>query len=533
MGASDGLDATGGAESPQYEVAVIGAGPGGLAAAVRLKQAAIGSFVILERAERIGGSWRDNDYPGICVDIPSITYQYSFARNPNWSRVFASGAEVLAYHERVAERFGLGPHVRFGFDVVREEWDDDAHLWRLHAADGDAVSARFLISAIGAFIKPKEDPGIPGLEHFEGKIQRPCGWDHGYDHAGKRVAVIGTGASSVQITPSIAPEVELLEVYQRTPVWCLPKPNPPIPPAVQRVLGIPGVAKVLNGVALAGVELGLRTLVYTPAWAARNMVRAGDAAAKAAYRRYVASVVRDPELREALTPSYGPVAKRPTASNSFLRAFNRDNVELITTPIECFTANGVRTADGDEHELDMIVLATGYELFSDPESYRPGAVVGRDGFDLGAYYAEQRLQAYESVAVPGLPNRWTLVGPYSWTGTGWHALVEIGAEHAVRAIGEARRRGASVIEVRKRAHDAYHARVLARSRNIRYYLNELNGGVRTYYRNSQGDSTYIRPSSYLEALRGARRFPFDDYRFTRRGASVAVGPSRVVRAGSA
>lgn len=502
-----------GPQPPDHEVVVVGAGPGGIAAGVKLKRAGIEDFAILERAARIGGSWRDNTYPGICVDIPSITYQYSFARNPRWSRVFADGEEVMAYHEEVAERFGLGPHIEFGADVTRELWDGDAQLWRLYTAAGDVITTRFLISAIGAFINAKQDPGIPGLDEFVGKLQRPSSWDHEYDHAGKRVAVIGTGASSVQITPSIAPEVALLEVYQRTPVWCLPKPNPPVPRSVQGLLAMPGVSKLVNGLALAGVDLGLRAIVYAPPPLAARAIRAADAAARAAYGRYVASVIDDPELKAALTPSYGPGVKRPTASNDYLRAFNRPNVRLITTPIERFAERGVQTTDGAEHELDMVVLATGYELFSDPESYKRGTVVGRDGFDLGAFYAEHGLQAYESVAVPGLPNRWTLVGPYSWTGTGWHALVEIGADHAVRAITEARRRRAAEVEVRLDAHDAYHARVLKYSRNIRYYLNELNGDTRTYYRNSQGDSTYIRPSSYLEALRGSRRFPLEDYRF--------------------
>lgn len=496
-----------------HEVVVIGAGPGGIAAGVQLKAAGIKDFVILERADEVGGSWRDNTYPGIGVDIPSIAYQYSFARNPNWSRVFAKGAEVKAYHVEVTRRFGLVPHLRFNTSVVRESWDEADRVWRLHLADGEIVTARFVITAVGAFLNPKQDPGIPGLADFRGKLQRPTTWDHSYDHTGKRVAIIGTGASSVQITPSIAPEVASLDVFQRTPVWCLPKPDFAIPPAVRTLLHVPGLMSFLHGVMLAGIEALLLCAVYAPLPIAARAMHLMDRGARAFYRAYLRRSVHDERDRSALLPGYGVLGKRPTMSNTFLRAFNRRNTTLVTTPVERFTEHGIRTSDGVEHTYDMIVLATGYHLFSDPESYPPGVVVGRDGFDLGKFYAENHLQAYESVSVPKLPNRWMLVGPYSWTGTGWHQMVEISSRHAVRVITEARRRGATAVEVRQRAHDSYHRRVRERGRNIAYYFRELNRDLRTYYVNSQGDVPYIRPSSALQARRASKRFPLEDYEF--------------------
>ncbi|MBA8927358.1 cation diffusion facilitator CzcD-associated flavoprotein CzcO [Kutzneria viridogrisea] len=498
---------------PRHEVVVIGAGPGGIAAGVALKTAGIADFALLERAEDLGGSWRDNTYPGIGVDIPSLAYQYSFARNPSWSRVFARGAEVQAYHRSVAQRYGLHKHLRTNTTVLREEWDEPNRLWRLHLGDGSVLTSRFVISAVGAFLTPKQDPGIPGLDEFGGKVQRPASWDHEHDLHGKRVAVIGTGASSVQITPAIAPEVAALDVYQRTPVWCLPKPDFTIPPAAQSVLRLPGVMPLLHGLMLGFVELLLWPAVYAPLPVAVPAMRLMDRSARAAYRWYLGKVVRDPAAREALLPSYGPLGKRPTLSNTFLRAFNRDNTRLVTTAIDRFTERGIRTRDGVEREYDVIVLATGYELFSDPESYRPGTVVGRRGFDLGEFYAENGLQAYESVSVPRLPNRWTLVGPYSWTGTGWHALVEITARHAVRVITEARRRGATAVEIGQRAHDAYHNRVRRHGRNIAHYFRVLNRGVRSYYLNSQGDVPYIRPSTVVQARWASRRFPLEHYEF--------------------
>jgi cation diffusion facilitator CzcD-associated flavoprotein CzcO len=501
------------AGAPDHEVVVIGAGPGGIAVAVLLQRAGIDDFVLLERADDVGGSWRDNRYPGIGVDIPSIAYQYSFARNPRWSRIFAKGAEVQAYHRDVAARFGVLPRVRFGAEVVRETWDAERGCWRLTLAAGGQVTARYVITAVGAFLRAKADPGIAGHEEFSGPVLRPDAWDDAIDLRGRRVAIVGTGASAVQIVPSIAPEVAQLDVFQRTPVWCLPKPDAAVPRAVQAALAVPGVAAALHGVGLLGIEAATRFLVSTPPVLARPVMRAFDRTARAGFRAYLRRVVRDPATAAALEPDFGPLTKRPTLSNAYLPAFNRANVTLRTTAIERITPHGVRTVDGAEHPVDVLVLATGYELFSDPESYRPGAVVGRDGFDLGAFYAREGLQAYESVSLPGLPNRWTIVGPYSWTGTGWHALVELAAAHAVRAIVAARERGATTVEVRPEAHAAYHRNVVRRGRNLAYYFRELNAGVRTYYVNSQGDVPYIRPSTVLEARWRSRRYPLADYAF--------------------
>ncbi|MEV0762708.1 NAD(P)/FAD-dependent oxidoreductase [Nocardia sp. NPDC050435] len=517
--------------SPDVEVAVIGAGPGGLAAAVKLKRAGVTDFLVVERADEVGGSWHENHYPGLEVDIPSIAYQYSFARNPGWSRVFAAGPEVKQYHIDVARRFGLYPHIRFGTTVTAEEWDEANHCWRLRLAGGGLLTARFVISAVGAFISARTDPGIPGLADYRGIWQRPSNWDDEYDLTGKRVAIIGTGASSVQITPAIAGKVHSLSVFQRTPVWCVPKPNPRIPAAVRFALRTPGLQAATHGASLVVVDGVLRVLSNAPMALVRPTLRTVDAVAIRGYRGLLRLLVDDPATRAALTPDYGPIAKRPTANTGYLLAFNRDNVELVTTPIERCTAHGIRTADGVDREFDMIVLATGYHVFSDPETYTPGLVVGRDGLDLGAFFAEHGLQMYESVALPGLPNRWTLVGPYSWSGTGWHAFVELTADHAVRAISEARRRAATFVAVRQEAHDAYHRRIYRHGAAMRWYLAELNAHVPTYYRNSQGDSTYIRPTGYFRARRGHRRFPFSDYEFDVQRPGARSAPESPARAG--
>ncbi|CPT70990.1 Probable monooxygenase [Mycobacteroides abscessus] len=209
---------------PDHHVVVIGAGIGGLCAGVRLQQAGIQDFVIIDRADDLGGTWRDNVYPGIAVDIPSVIYQFPFARNPQWSRVFAPGAEVQAYHRRVAEEFNLRPHFRFGIEVRNEEWDEENHYWRLNLANGEVITARFVISAIGPFFDPKK-PDIKGLESFAGIRVTPVQWLPEHDVRGKRVAVIGTGATGVQLCGAIADDCQSLTVFQRTPVYCIPKPR--------------------------------------------------------------------------------------------------------------------------------------------------------------------------------------------------------------------------------------------------------------------------------------------------------------------
>lgn len=498
---------------PQHEVAVIGAGPGGIAAGVKLRQSGIDDIIILERADDVGGSWHENSYPGIAVDIPSTTYQYSFARNANWSRFFAYGPEVKQYHADVARKFGLYERTRFNSNVEREVWDDAGQFWALHLNDGSVVTARFLISAIGSFVRPKGDVGIRGADTFGGKVQRPTSWDHDFDMVGKTVGIIGTGASAVQIIPAIAPEVGTLTVFQRTPVWSVPKPDFVVPRLMKLALSVPGVSASINGVAVILADLLLRFVSKTPINAFRTIADRFDATLIAAYRRYVKFVVKDPETAEKLSPNFGVLAKRPTMSTGYLPAYNRDNVSLITEPISEITPEGVKTCDGVLHELDVLILATGYEVFSDPETYLPGTILGRNGFDLAKFYREEGLQAYQSVSVPGLPNRWTLVGPYSWSGTGWHAFVEMTADHAVRAINETYKRGAVACEVRKEIADEYHRKVHQQAAGVRYYLCELNGKVPTYYRNSQGDSTYIRPESFISARRQTRNFPLDDYRY--------------------
>jgi cation diffusion facilitator CzcD-associated flavoprotein CzcO len=491
---------------PDHEVAIIGAGLGGIGAGIALKRAGIEDFTVLERASDIGGTWRDNTYPGIAVDIPAQAYQFSFELKPDWSRVFATGAEVKGYIDCCADRYDLRRHVRLNSEVLSRQWDESAHLWRLNTQHGD-LTARFVISAVGAFVNPKE-PEIAGVDRFEGPVLRSAAWDHSVSLAGKRAAVVGTGASALQIIPEIAGVVERLDVYQRTPIWVFPKLDyptsravkwlfsrqPPVQDAVRRAL-----TRVLEAGLVGGV-VHYESAGWIPAaagWLARNLW----------YRQ-----VRDPDVRRRLIPDYDVGCKRPSVSNTYLRTFNRDNVALISDPIERVTPNAIRTSDGREREIDVLVLATGFRLATDPENYRRNPVRGRNGFDLATFYADNRARSYESVSMPGLPNHFMIFGPYGWTGGTWHVLVETASHHIIRVLDEARRRGATAVEVREEAAERWTRFVTERLGRSLWSLGSC-ATANSYYFDHHGDTPFLRPTSSKQAWQAAKTFPLDDYEF--------------------
>jgi cation diffusion facilitator CzcD-associated flavoprotein CzcO len=496
---------------PDHEVAIIGGGLSGLGMGAALRRAGIEDFVIFERAGDIGGTWRDNTYPGVGVDIPTFAYQFSYDLKPDWSRVFAKGDEVKAYIDAYADKNDLRPHLRLSSEVSSRTWDERGHLWRL-AVNGTQVTARFVVSAIGPFVdsKPVE---IDGLDEFAGKVIHSARWDHDYDLNDKRVAIIGTGASAVQIVPKIARHVAQLDVYQRTPIWVSPKFDPKIPEPVKQLFArVPVTQRIARGVASALTEFILIFMVvnYRRVPFVQRWIEWGN-------KRWIAKSVRDPGLRARLTPDYGMGCKRPSTSNTYLRTFNRSNVELVTDPIERVTPAAIRTADGSERPVDAIILATGFRMSSDPENYRRTPVRGRNGFDLATHYAAHRLKSYEGVSMPGLPNHFMMFGPYGWTGASWHVLVQTTSRHITRVIEECRRRGATEVEVKPEATDRFHAKVERRMTGS-LWLNSNCSTANSYYFDHHGDVPFLRPTSGRQAARAARTFPLDDYRYERPAA---------------
>lgn len=493
---------------PDHHVAIIGAGLGGIGMGITLNRAGIDDYVICERAHDIGGTWRDNTYPGIAVDIPAQAYQFSYELNPDWSRAFAPGQEVKAYIDRIADRYDVRRHVRLGCEVTERVWDEHEQLWRLRT-DGGEITARFVVSAIGAFVDPKP-VDIAGVDDFGGEVIHSARWNHDIDLTGKRAAIVGTGASAVQIVPIVARQVHHLDVYQRTPIWVAPKFDPDTPRALRRLYRrFPAVQDVVRRVATRSIEMLLIDVVRYH----RRVPFIAHGAARAMRRFWYRTQVRDPETRRKLTPNYGFGCKRPSVSNTYLATFNRPNVTLVTDTIERVTEAGVRTVDGEERPVDVLILATGFRMSSDPENYRRTPVRGRDGFDLASFYAENRLASYESISIPGLPNHFMIFGPYGWTGGTWHQLVEIASAHITRVIGEADRRGATAVEVTQEATDRWTEEMRKRMATSLFNTNHC-GPAHSYYFDHHGDTPFLRPTSSADAWRSARHFPFDDYVFT-------------------
>jgi cation diffusion facilitator CzcD-associated flavoprotein CzcO len=489
-------------ERLDHEVLIVGAGFSGIGVGAKLRERGIEDFLIVEQGSDFGGTWYWNRYPGIAVDIPSFSYQYSFAKSSGWSRSYAPGDELLAYARDCAERFGLREKARFGIRVEGADFDEDAHVWHVRTSEGP-FTVRHLIDGSGVLTVPKE-PDIPGVADFAGEKVHTARWDDSIELSGKRVAVIGTGASAVQLIPEIAPEVAHLTVFQRTPIWCLPKYDFALPKALRWALDkVPGTQTATRVLSQTFVELTFPLAAHYD----RPLKLASRFEGQA--REYVREQVDDPETAAKLTPEYAIGCKRPSFHNTYLQTFNRPNVALETNPIERITAGGIVTADGVEHEIDVLVLATGFKVF-DPGNFPKYPIAGRGGADLETFWRDNRFQAYEGASVPGFPNYWLVMGPYGYNGSSYFNLVETQSNHIVRALGHARDRGATLVEVRQEANDRYFAEMLRR-RTRQIFWQESCGLANSYYFDDHGDVP-LRPMPTLETMWRARHFPLEDYR---------------------
>lgn len=400
-------------------IAVIGAGMAGVLSAIRLTEAGCTDITVYEKADRLGGTWRENTYPGICCDVPSHLYSYSFAPNAEWSHTFAPGAEILAYFEDVARRHGVHRLIRYGAEVRRLEYTGTR--WRIGTSAGND-EADVVIAATGVLHHPRY-PDIAGLDEFAGELFHSARWDHGVPLAGARVGVVGTGSSAVQITGAVAGTVAELRLFQRTPQWVLPVQNSPIGDADRaRYRADPAAMTALRA------ELNA---AFVQSFA--NAVVDADSPALAALQQLAQAnledSVADPALRERLRPHYRAGCKRLIISPDFYDAIQRPNAHLVTERIERVEAGGVRTADGELHRLDVLVLATGFRV---DRFLRPIEVVGRGGVRLDDVWA-QRPVAYLSVSVPGFPNLFMLNGPNGPVGN--FSLIDV-AEAQIGYLGQ-------------------------------------------------------------------------------------------------
>jgi len=396
-------------EQRDLRVIVIGAGMAGILSAIKLRELGITDVVIHEKADRLGGTWRENTYPGIACDVPSHAYSYSFALNPEWSRHYAGGEEIQAYFEKVAADFGVTERIRFGSEVVRAEWIDGG--WTVETGNGETDRAEILIAATGVLHHPSM-PDIPGLDTFEGASFHSARWDHDVELEGKRVGVIGTGSTAVQITSALADVVDNLSLFQRTAQWVLPVPNPDYRPQE-----LADYAEHPDRVRDLHDDLG-RRMTDLVSGALIDADSPGMKRIEDGCRANLETVV-DPQLRERLTPDYRAACKRLVMSPDFYDKVQQPNVSLVTAKIEQVEPGGVRTADGELHELDVLVLATGFRV---DRFLRPMNVIGLDGVTLEQAWTPRPL-AYLAITVPGFPNLFMLNGPNGPVGN--FSLIEI------------------------------------------------------------------------------------------------------------
>lgn len=488
--------------TPDVETLIVGAGFSGIGAGILLDRAGLGDYLIVEAGDDVGGTWHWNTYPGIGVDIPSFSYQFSFEQNPGWTRTYARGRELKTYAAHCVDKYGLRSRIRLSSTVVGATFDGDRDQWRVELDSGEHVTARYLVNGSGPLNVPKL-PDIDGVETFGGVTMHTARWDHSQDLSGKKVAIIGTGASAVQVIPEIAPIVGELTVFQRTPIWCFPKFDVPLPPAAQWAARLPGGQTAQRLLSQAYVEL---TFPVTAQYASyfpfgRLTERLG--------RNYLRKQVQDPAVRDQLTPRYAVGCKRPGFHNTYLSTYNRDNVTLVTDRIDRITDSGVATTGG-HHDADVLILATGFKVM-DVDAV-PFTVTNADGDTLSAFWEHRRMQAYEGVSIPGFPNFFTVMGPYGYVGSSYFALIEAQVHHIIRCLDGARRRAATRVEVTAAANDRYFAEMM-RKRHTQIFWQDSCRLANSYYFDSNGDVP-LRRATTLEAAWRSRRFPLEDYRFS-------------------
>ncbi len=474
----------------RVRIVIIGAGFAGLGMAVRLKQTGIHDFVVLERAEDVGGTWRDNSYPGCAVDVQSHLYSFSFAPNPSWTQVYAPQSEIWAYIKGVCDQHDVMGHVRFGHEVTGGEWDEGAQRWLVTTTSG-TFDAQFLISGMGPLSNPVP-PDIAGLETFTGHRFHSARWDHDHDLSGERVAVIGTGSSAAQFIPEIQPQVGELLVFQRTPGWTFPRMN-------RRITGLERAVYRR----FPPVQRAVRTRQYL----SRELVgfcvqHPGliEPISKARMRLQV----RDPELRAKLTPDYRMGCKRIIVTDDFHPALAKPNVKVITSRIEEIRPASIRTADGAEHEIDTLILGTGFQVMpvADP-------LTGRDDVALARRWAMRR-EAYLGTTVAGYPNYFMLVGPNTATGhTSILLYLEAQIEYIVKALGHMERTGAASIDVRPEVQDGFNRDVQNRLAQSVW----TDGGCRSWYLDPDGGTSVLWPGYTWRFRKALKGFDPADYEF--------------------
>ncbi|MGH0032669.1 MAG: flavin-containing monooxygenase [Myxococcota bacterium] len=481
-----------------FHVAILGAGFGGIGAAIRLKQAGIEDFTVFERADEVGGTWRDNTYPGAACDVPSHVYSFSFEQKPDWSRAFAGSEEIQQYLLDVVEKYDLRKHMRFGKHIAEARFDETTGSWTLATDEDEVFTARAVIAAVGGLVDPQW-PDIKGLHSFSGEMFHTARWNHDYDVAGQKVAVIGTGCSAIQVVPSIADQTEKLTVFQRTPGWVLPKPDRVYSErAKKRLARFPFLLHALRSFKYWMSELfGPMIFLDAPRlkrWPERQSLR------------FLERSVKDPELRRKLTPDFQFGCKRIMISDDYWSTLDRDDVELVTEPIEEIKSEGILTKDGTLHAFDAIILATGFEVGL---SKAPFPVFGRGGRSLDDAWKDGAV-AYKGMTVSGFPNWFTIMGPNTGPGhTSVLVYTEAQIGYALQAIDRLRAEKLRFVDVKQTVQDRYNEGIQKRMKHMVW------GTCKSWYVAEDGSNHALYPGYAAEYVWRTRRFEPSEYEVAR------------------
>ena len=479
-------------------VIVIGTGFAGLCMGIRLRRAGITDFILLERANEIGGTWRDNDFPGCACDIPSVLYSFSFAPKSDWSRTYPTQPEIRAYLEQCARRYRLGPHIRFGADVVEARYDEESATWHVRTSSGDTYVARVLVSGMGGLSNPHY-PEIDGIENFAGPSFHSAMWKYDVPLAGRDVAVIGTGASAIQFVPKIAPAVRRLQLFQRTAPWILPKPDGPVSHAKRALRRfVPGYGWALRKCFYWLHEIRAIGFTVDP-----DLLKARESLALRHLKRHVP----EPALRAKLAPDYRMGCKRVLISNDYFPAVRRPNVNVVTEDILRFDRDAVVTTDGVRHHADVVIYGTGFRAQDGVGLVR---IVGEGGRTLADAW-RNGMEAFLGVSVAGFPNLFLLVGPN--TGLGHNSMVfmiESHVNYVMSALRFLREKRAASLDVKPEVQTAFNDKLQHRMKRTVW-----SSGCRSWYLDANGRNTTLWPG-----------FTFD---FRRRTYRIAPGRYRIVR----
>ena len=474
-------------------VAIVGSGFSGLGAAIRLRQEGEDNFLVFERADEVGGTWRQNTYPGCACDIQSHLYSYSFAPNPSWTHSFGWQKQILEYLRDCADRFGVRPHLRFGHEVLNAQWDDDSERWRIETNQG-VYTAQVFVSAMGYLSEPSI-PSLPGLSSFEGKTFHSSRWDHDHDLSGQRVAVIGTGASTVQFLPKIQPEVGTLNLFQRTPPWVGPRGHKPI----NRLQGwmlrnIPHYQQLRRNVNYRSREVLVWAMAHPKLMGKMQNMASG----------HLQKSVPDEKLRARLTPDYTMGCKRILFSDDYYPALQQPNVEVVTDGIREVRSNSIVTVDGQEREVDTIIFGTGFRATSPPVANR---VWGRGGLKLADAWSDG-MSAYLGTTIAGFPNMFMLLGPN--TGLAHSSMVlmiEAQITYVLDCLRQMDKGDLSSVEVRSEIQHKFNDMLQNRMAGAVWNA----GGCKSWYLDGNGRNSVIWPTYTWRFRRMTQRFDLESY----------------------